>query len=288
MPARVFYTDGGWTKSSIKAWPRKASPNIASWPDGWFTWGGDWHVALCPRVGGLVALDCDGPEAVDALRQSIKRNELPWTGTEWAYRTPGHGGGMHVIWRWPTTLPSFSRCAVTLPDGGQLDLRGESTFLLLFGAPRPDVSPAGATYEVVSSPDPAVGPPDAPNELPLWLRKQGEILSLSASVDVRQLSLADCLRMAEQQGGKIKTDRHTTLFRLASWWRVRDGGKTFEELASSLWNVVNAHFDLSEEGDDAWMKECVRVAQNAINYTKSRDEEQMAAAKRWVDSMSKF
>lgn len=277
VPARVTMSDGEWTKSSIKAWPARATPDPSLWPPGWFTWGGTWWVAVCPRVGGLVCMDLDGPEAVQTFRAAAKRGDLPWTNRELVYKTPGHGGGMHVWWRWPPTLPAFSRLVAQLPAGGEVDMRGEAGFVLMCGAPRPDL-PDGARYGMVQRP-PDDGPAPAPPGLQDWVRSLGPSTLEEAPVHQgKQLSPDGLLKMAEAQGGKIKQDRHTTLFRACSWLRVRKEYNTFEALATELWRLTETHFDLGEDGEQHWQSECIRVARNARAYTEARDRAQAEAS----------
>lgn len=280
VPARVLYQDGGFTKSSIKAWPAKASPDVSQWPSEWGHWGGAWWAALCPRVGGLVALDLDGEEAIDAFRTAVQVDPTLWPNDPLAYKTPGHGGGMHVVWRWPPDLPAFSRMVVTLECGGQVDLRGESTFLLLAGAPRPDISEGDDLYHMISRPG-EEGPPYAPAHLVPWM----EVLSGSffrqagPSLEYKQMSPTDFTKMAKNQGGKIVVDRHSALFSLASYLRVRTGTRTFETLATELWRLAETYIDYGTEGEESWQTETLRVARNASKYLEERDRQQMEAAK---------
>lgn len=283
VPARVNYADGGWHKGSIRGWPAKASRNPTRWPADWFSWQGNWHVALCPRTGGLVALDCDGPEAVDALRAGA-RGRPWWDPPPLAYTTPGHGGGLHAIWRWPADLPTFSRMVVTLPGGGQVDLRGEGTFLLLLGAPRPDLF-EGAAYELVSRPGEG-GPPPLPPDFVPWMESLGGMNRGDApSLQVKQAPPERVAAIAAEQGGRISVDRHTTLFALASYLRVRAGTRTFETLATALWAEVEAHFQIEGE-EDHWQQEVLRVARNASRYTRERDLLQLEAAEAALAALS--
>jgi hypothetical protein len=277
VPARV-HTDGSeWFKASIKGWPARASSDPSQWREDWFTWGGNWWVAVCPRVGGLVALDLDGPEAIAVFKDAWASGDLPWHGEELVYTTPGHGGGMHVWWRWPTTLAPFSRLVATLPAGGEVDLRGEAGFVLMCGAPRPDLLD-GARYAMVQKPDPG-GPPPAPPELRDWVMSLGPHVAEDAPVHQgKQLSPEGLARVAEQQGGRVTHDRHSTLFRVCSWLRVRRDFNTFETLATELWRLTETHFDTGAEGADHWQNECVRVARNARAYTEARDAAQAEAA----------
>lgn len=273
VPARVMFTEDSWSKTSIKGWPSKASSNPADWRADWFSWGGNWWVACCPRIGGLVALDLDGPEAIEVFKDFLT------TGDELMYTTPGHGGGMHVWWRWPSTLPVFSRLVAQLPAGGEVDLRGEAGFVLMCGAPRPDL-PDGARYEMIQRPPPG-GPPPAPPGLQEWVRSLGPSVMEDAPVHQgKQLSPEAVAKLAFGQGGKITLDRHSTLFRACSWLRVRKDFNTFETLATELWRIVSVYFDMGEEGEDHWMTECVRVAKNARAYTEERDQLQMEATRR--------
>jgi hypothetical protein len=282
VPARVFQTAGEWGKASIKQWPSRASSDPARWRPDWFSWGGDWWVACCPRVGGLVCLDLDGPEAVQAFSGAFPHIKL--TGTELIYTTPGHGGGMHVWWRWPPSLAPFSRLVAQLPGGGEVDMRGEAGFVLLCGAPRPDL-PDGARYEVVSNPG-REGPPPAPEGLRDWVASLGPSVAEDAPVHQgKQLSPEGLARMAQQQGGRVTSDRHSALFRVCSWLRVRREYNTFETLAAELWRLVETHFEVGEEGEDHWMNECVRVARNARRYTEERDQAQMEAAQRAMEAL---
>jgi hypothetical protein len=279
VPARVNSDGGGgFYKGSIKGWPARASSDPAKWPDGWFTWGGDWWAALCPRAGGLVALDLDGPEAVNTFRRGVKQGEFDWPAEPpLAYRTPGHGGGMHFVWRWPPGLPPFSRKVLTIEKGGQIDLRGEGTFLLLCGAPRPDL-PAGARYEVVMRPLNS-GPPQIPVNVVAWMEELPGVVTTeeAPSLDVRQASPAQIEKMAAAQGGRIRVDRHTALFALASYLRVRQGTRTFEQLATALWQALELHFEIEDEVEH-WQSEAIRVARNASKYTEERDRLQREAA----------
>jgi hypothetical protein len=93
----------------------------------------------------------------------------------------------------------------------------------------------------------------------------------------KQLSPDGLLKQATAQGGKIRQDRHSTLFRTCSWLRVRKDFSTFETLAAELWRLTEAHFEI--EGEEThWMNECVRVAKNARAYTEARDKAQTEAA----------
>jgi hypothetical protein len=275
VPARVNSDgDGGWHKGSVKGWPAKASSDPSKWADGWFTWGGSWWAALCPRQGGLVTLDLDGPHAVDLFRGV--RDDF-WTPDTLTYKTPGHGGGMHVVWRWPQWLGAFSRQVCTTALGAQLDLRGEGTFLLLCGAPRPDL-PAGAAYELVSRPG-EHGPPPMPPLFMDWFSRLGDVsLEAAPSLGAKQLDPDDLVALALRQGGKVKADRHSCLFRTASWLRVRHGTRTFEALANELWRLVETYFDIADE-EEHWKQEVIRVAKNASKYTEERDRAQAEAAR---------
>lgn len=277
VPARVNKSaEGEYHKGSVKGWPARASALQSKWAEGWFTWGGDWHVAICPRQGGAVALDCDGTDSVDLLREAINSKVLPWTGQELCYSTPGHGGGLHVVWRWPKGLPTFSRKVVTLESGAQLDLRGEGTFLLTYGAPRPDL-PEGSSYKIHSRPG-EDGPPEMPLEVVSWMESLGQIESVEApSIDVKQKSPEQLVKLASSQGGKIRVDRHSHLFALASYLRVRKDTKTFEALAHKLWELVQAHFEIVGE-EEHWKKEVIRVSKNAIQYTQERDQKNLLVA----------
>lgn len=281
VPARVVFQDGGFTKSSIRGWPAKATPDISAWPVEWGHWGGSWWAAVCPRVGGLVALDLDGAEAIEAYRSAVRVDPELWPEGALAYQTPGHGGGMHVVWRWPRELPSFSRMVVTLEGGGQVDLRGESTFLLLFGAPRPDVSEGVSQYELISRPGDDDCPPFAPHNLVSWMEALAGTIThqASPSLEYKQMSPAAFAKMAKAQGGKITVDRHSALFSLASYLRVRSGTRTFETLAAELWKNAETFIDYGQEGEEAWQTETLRVARNASRYLEERDRQQMEAAK---------
>jgi hypothetical protein len=280
VPARVMMSEGSWTKASIRSWPTKASSNPADWRGDWFTWGGTWWVAVCPRVGGLVCLDLDGPEAVEVFRESRAIGQLCWTNEELVYTTPGHGGGMHVWWRWPTSLPAFSRLVATLPAGGEVDLRGEAGFVLMCGAPRPDL-PDGARYGIEQRP-PSGGVPPAPSGLREWVMSLGPHVAEDAPVHQgKQLSPESLAKLAK--GDKIQTDRHSTLFRVCSWLRVRRDFNTFEALAAELWRLAETYIDFGEEGPDHWMNECIRVARNARAYTEARDKAQAEAAARSLE-----
>jgi hypothetical protein len=281
VPARVAMHEGEWSKSSIKGWPARASSDPSLWRSDWFTWGGAWWVAVCPRVGGLVCMDLDGPEAVDAFRAG---GVVGGIGDELIYRTPGHGGGAHVWWRWPPELPAFSRLVATLPAGGEVDLRGEAGFVLMLGAPRPDL-PEGARYELVRRPGPG-GPPPPPPGLREWVESLGPSVSESAPVHQGgQLDPARLPAMAEAQGGRIRQDRHSTLFRVCSWLRVRRDFNTFETLAAELWRLVEAHFDTGDEGIEHWQNEVIRVSKNARAYTEARDRAQAEAAKTALEAL---
>lgn len=275
VPARVNFADGEWSKSSIKGWPSKASSNRTEWRSDWFTWGANWWVAVCPRVGGLIALDLDGPEAVEVFLEA-KMSDLAWTGEELVYETPGHGGGMHIWWRWPPEMKAFSRLVATLPAGGEVDLRGEAGFVLMAGAPRPDL-PDGARYTIIQRPGDS-GPPPAPPMLHEWVQSLGPSTLENAPVHSgKQLEPGTLAKLAEVQGGKIKQDRHSTLFRVCAWLRVRKDFNTFETLASELWRLTETHFEIEGE-EEHWMNECVRVARNARAYTEERDRQQLEAA----------
>ena len=224
----------------------------------------------------MVALDLDGPEAIKVF------NEFVVTGEELIYTTPGHGGGMHVWWRWPPDLPVFSRLVAQLPAGGEVDLRGEAGFVLMCGAPRPDL-PDGARYQLLQRPPPG-GPPPAPLGLQDWVRSLGPSIMEEAPVHQgKQLSPEAVAKIAQAQGGRIHLDRHSTLFRACSWLRVRKDFNTFETLGTELWRIVSVYFDMGEEGEDHWMNECVRVARNARAYTEERDKVQMEAARRGME-----
>jgi hypothetical protein len=286
VPARVNYGDDGWHKGSIKGWPAKASADPANWRHDWFSWGGTWHVALCPRVGGLIALDLDGEEAIGLLREAVALTQVPWDDSSppLIYRTPGHGGGMHIVWRWPRDLPAFSRRVVTTASGAQVDLRGEGTFLLLFGAPRPDVAD-DATYELVSRPGEG-GPPPMPMQVIPWMESLGDInIEAAPSLGAKQLSPEGLAKLAAAQGGLVKADRHVTLFRVASYLRVRRGTRTFEALAAELWRLVEEHF-YTEGEEEHWQSEVIRVSKNASRYTTERDAEQAKAAEAWARAFS--
>ncbi len=287
VPARVNSDGaGGWHKGSIRGWPARASSSESNWPEGWFTWGGDWWVALCPRTNGLVALDLDGPEAVAVFREAVREHPHWWEPMRrpLAYKTPGHGGGMHVVWRWPRLMNPFARRVLTLEGGGQVDLRGEGTFLLLCGAPRPDL-PAGAHYEVVSLPVDE-GPPLLPGGFEEWMESlPGVTVAEDApTLDVKQMSPEHIEKMAIQQGGRIKTDRHTALFALASYLRVRQGTRTFEQLATALWGALEQHFEIEDEVEH-WQSEAIRVARNASKYTEERDRLQRETATSALDAL---
>ena len=285
VPARVQADgDGGWHKGSVKGWPARASSNPGQWPEGWFTWGGTWWVALCPRAGGLVAVDLDGEEAVATMREAVALMQLPWDDADppLSYRTPGHGGGMHFVWCWPPSLPPFSRQVVTLASGAQIDLRGEGTFLLLCGAPRPDIGDA-AKYELITRPG-EQGPPPLPDAFPKWMESLGDVnVERAPSLGAKQLSPAGLVELAAAQGGKLRSDRHVALFRAASWLRVRQGTRTFETLATALWDLVQAHFDIDGE-QDHWEQETLRIARNASRYTEERDRAQAEAAAQLAES----
>jgi hypothetical protein len=171
----------------------------------------------------------------------------------------------------------FARKVLTLENGGQVDLRGEGTFLLLCGAPRPDL-PAGAKYEVVSLPG-GDALPLLPGGFEEWMASLPGIATAedAPTLDVRQSSPEQIEKMAIAQGGKIKTDRHTALFALASYLRVRQGTRTFEQLATALWAALEQHFDIEDEVEH-WQSEAIRVARNASKYTEERDRLQREAA----------
>jgi hypothetical protein len=283
VPARVNMGPDGWHKGSIKGWPQRASADPSAWPDGWFTWGGDWWVALVPKVGRLLAVDLDGEEAVDLYRQAAKGDRSLWEPGSLSYTTPGHGGGMHFVWRWPAHLPTFSRRVVTTASGAQIDLRGEATFTLLCGAPRPDLPP-GAGYGVVSRPG-VGGPPPLPAGFVPWTESLGDLnVEASPSLGARQLSPEGLAELAARQGGRVHADRHVTLFRLASWLRVRRGTRTFETLAAELWRLCETYVDFGDEGEEAWQQEILRVAHNASRYTEERDRMQTEAAAALAES----
>jgi hypothetical protein len=96
----------------------------------------------------------------------------------------------------------------------------------------------------------------------------------------KQISPEALAKIAYGQGGRVKIDRHSTLFRVCAWLRVRKDFSTFETLATELWRLVGVYFDMGEEGEDHWMNECVRVAKNARAYTEERDKAQMESAMR--------
>jgi hypothetical protein len=97
------------------------------------------------------------------------------------------------------------------------------------------------------------------------------------SLQVRQISPESLALRAAAQGGRLRTDRHTALFAVASYLRVRRGTRTFEQLAAALWDLVERHFEIEGE-QDHWQQEVLRVARNASRYTAQRDAAQAEAA----------
>ncbi len=125
------------------------------------------------------------------------------------------------------------------------------------------------------------GPPPAPDGIMDWVRSLGPSTAVDAPIHQgRQLNPDELPALAASQGGRLTHDRHTTLFRLASYLRVRSGTRTFETLAAKLWELCSGVFDLGEEGEEYWMQECVRVAKNAAAYTAERDQREMESVLR--------
>jgi bifunctional DNA primase/polymerase-like protein len=114
-------------------------------------------------VGSSLVLDIDSPGALDWFRSLVGRNVAGGWGSctgGWCYRTPGKGGGMHLLYRWPAFLGNdFRQAKVCLPEGGEVQIRGEGHWTLLCGAPRPD-----GKYETIEEPPPS-GPVVAPEGL---------------------------------------------------------------------------------------------------------------------------
>lgn len=101
-------------------------------------------------VGSSLVMDCDGPAGVDWFRELVER--VGWQPGGLVYRTPGKGGGLHVVWNYPGWLVrEFSQAKVIL-DGGEVQLRGNGHFTLLCGARRPDLPAGERDYTLLEEP----------------------------------------------------------------------------------------------------------------------------------------
>lgn len=127
---------------------------LRAWWDarGWL-WPG-----VVSGVHSCIVLDCDRPSSVSWLRECASSEGWPSGGL--VYRTPGRGGGLHCLWTWPDYLGrDFRQAKVRLPDGGEIQIRGNGHWTLLAGAWRPD-----GKYEIVEEPGES-GPVTAPEGL---------------------------------------------------------------------------------------------------------------------------
>lgn len=164
-------------------------------------------------VGSSLVFDLDGEEAINWFRNLISR--VGWQNGGLVYKTPGRaeqGGGLHVIFSWPTFLsPDFGQAKVRL-DGGEAQLRGRGCWTLLAGARRPDCG--GREYEILEVPDkePAAQAPQGLVEG--FIEAAGELVQFGSTGtgEIKQTSPEEAWAL-----GQITDGRKNRLASLA-WW----------------------------------------------------------------------
>lgn len=158
LPAYCTWKDCKKVTVCGDEWQNKGTTDPAQIEAWWdkkpWAWPG-----LLSGPGGPLLVDLDGPAAAEAFRELL----VSVTGTEavdaWVYATPGHGGGMHVLWDWPAGGLDFTKFE---PVRG-LEFRGRAHWTLFYGAKRRD-----GEYVWLSG-DKSAKPPEPPGRLVEWL-----------------------------------------------------------------------------------------------------------------------
>lgn len=163
----AFVSKSGEKVPLVKGWPDAAvgkrevdggsgGETLREWYSRYpYAWAG---IACGPD--SFLCLDADRESGVERLRELVSSVGV-WEGGAMVARTPGRDtGGIHIYWRWPSWLDrSFHSAKIRLPDGGEVDLRGNRCFVLAAGARRPD-----GVYEILEEPGEG-GPCEAPRGL---------------------------------------------------------------------------------------------------------------------------
>ena len=170
-------------------------------------------------IGSCLVLDCDGPPAVDFLRECVSSEG--WVSGGLVYRTPGRSGGLHCVWDWPDFLGRDFRQAKVNLNGGEVQIRGNGHWTLLCGAKRPD-----GEYTVIETPDETIGPITAPESLLRRILKESVVSTGKVTQgDLQEISPEDAWAQAPYHDG-----RKNLVAGLAWYLAIR--GTTEDEVAS--------------------------------------------------------
>lgn len=131
-------------------WPEKATLDERVLEEWWERRPWAWPGTVS-GVGSSLVMDVDGPVAVEWFRDLVEKAG-GWVSGGLLYRTPGKGGGLHVVWDYPSWLVrEFSQAKVIL-EGGEVQLRGNGHYTLLCGARRPDLPVGERDYTLLEEP----------------------------------------------------------------------------------------------------------------------------------------
>ena len=253
-------------------WVRNATKDVATLRLWWQRWPGTWP-GVVSSTDSVVVLDCDRPESVEWFSGLVQETG-GWKSGGWVYRTPGRGGGLHVIWKWPQErLPgTFRQAKVWVgSEGGEVQLRGAGHFTLCAGARRKD-----GKYEILEEPGGGgfVEPPSA--LLNLFLAKSVVSTGSVGSSDLKEISPEEAWKNAPYMDG-----RKNTVAGLAWYLAIRGGT---EESVSS--ECVRFGAECCVPPLD--VETCVSKAQYAVRRAMVHRMESTAEAQKLLNLWSRY
>lgn len=219
-------------------------------------------------VGSCIVLDCDKPEAVDWFRSLVAREG--WHRGGLIYRTPGKGGGLHCVWNWPEFLGAdFRQAKVTLPSGGEVQIRGNGHWTLLCGAKRPD-----GVYEVLEVPDDVYGPLAAPQTLLQAILRESVVhVGKVVSGDLVELSPEDAW------AGAPYTDGRKNAVAGLAWYMAIRGVDRTEVISTCV--RFGADCCLPQLSEETCMKKAEYAIQRANRFRQAQNEKTNELLSMW-------
>lgn len=249
---------GGWHAATddleqIKAWWQE-------WPEA--------NIGLTPGYTGIVVLDIDGPERVNAIARAYD-SELTWDLNTPIIKTPGRGGGYHFYFRLPPGL-ELGQGRFTL-HGVEIEYVSLKKYMVV----PPSIHPEGRCYRAIHSFWEIAMLPDRLAHL-LGTRRRSGITPVEQKLDDDQAikKLAEhnsttsernkawVLGLAAELRSMIEGNRHN--------WTLR---KLFPIFKSTQLNLVWA----DQQMWMAWEETQQRTGDNRSSYT-----EEYEGMRRWV------
>lgn len=210
--------------------------------------------------GSCLVFDADGPAAVDSLRTMVKDVDWNLEGC-FVYRTPGRGGGLHIVCSWGNVPDLFGQSKV---DGVQL--RGRGHWAMFCGAQRKD-----GDYEMIKGDVTQLLPPPAAITSLFMTSEPSVYMGGGGNGEIKMLSLDEAKEL-----GVLMDDRKNTAASLV--WGLAAGEKIEdeEEVARQVkeWNQEYCDPPLPDKTIEAKAAYGVRRAKDARELWDSEQLEE--------------